>query len=527
MNDMSEQNHLAREQAYAAMTGLVVEPTALVEYQSQGRVLVIGHAPVLDLAQQFTAPLQVTVLLQEGGPPSAANVVMAGKRAIKIAGHMGHFQVSVEADAQHGKQQLSADLILDTNRSPLLSMEILPPGYLSCKPETAAIEAAEQELHDLVGTFEKPRFFAYDSAVCAHSRSGVEGCTLCLDACPAEAIISIKDAIQVDPYLCQGGGVCTSVCPTGAIRYRYPSAADTLSQLRTLIKSYQQSADRRPVLVLCSAADNQLLSELPAHCLLFTLEELASVGFEAWLSALAYGAASIVLYDGGSVPTSVSVVLQQQLQMCREILDGMGYAPEVLRLCAAPDTIDVAACMPEIQPAAYAALEDKRTVAYLAIGHLVEQSTKPQAVISLSAGSPFGRIMVDHDTCTLCMACTSVCPATAVTAGNGVPKLNFNQSACVQCGICERACPEQSISLQAELITDAGLRSQIKTLNEDQPFCCVSCGKAFATRSVIDVILAKLDGHHMFQGEREKNRLRMCEDCRVVDMIEDPNGELL
>ncbi len=527
MNDLSEQNHLARDHAYSAIAELVVEPTGIVEYQSNGRLLVIGHAPLLDQLEHFAEPLQVNVLLQEEGVPSAANVIMAGRRAISITGHMGHFEVIVDPDANNNRQVLSADLILDTNRLALLTMEILPPGYLSCKPDPEAIKAAAEELHELIGTFEKPRYFDYDTNICAHSRSGVTGCTRCLDACPAQAITSIRDAVQVDPYLCQGGGACATVCPTGAITYRYPAAQDTLTQIRTLIKTYQKSGGSQPVLLLCAEADNEQLTDLPDNCLQLSLEELASVGFEAWLSALAYGAASVVLYDGGSVPASVGLELQQQLQMSREIISGIGYPSEVLQLCRSVDAIDHVAAMPAISPATFAPLENKRTVAYLAIDHLIQQAADVQEVVRLSAGAPFGRISVDHETCTLCMACTSVCPASAVTAGNGVPRLNFQQSACVQCGMCARACPEQAITLQAELITDAAQRSGIQVINEDQPFCCINCGKAFATRSVIDVILGKLQGHPMFQGEREKNRLRMCEDCRVVDMIEDPDGELM
>ena len=61
-------------------------------------------------------------------------------------------------------------------------------------------------------------------------------------------------------------------------------------------------------------------------------------------------------------------------------------------------------------------------------------------------------------------------------------------------------------------------------LHQEPPFCCVSCGKPFATRSVIDRMLTRLEGHWMFEDERAKRRLMMCEDCRVVDAIQDPKA---
>jgi hypothetical protein len=56
-------------------------------------------------------------------------------------------------------------------------------------------------------------------------------------------------------------------------------------------------------------------------------------------------------------------------------------------------------------------------------------------------------------------------------------------------------------------------------LHEEAPFLCVRCGKAFATRSTIERITAKLKQHPMFQGAALQ-RIRMCEDCRVIDMME-------
>jgi hypothetical protein len=56
-------------------------------------------------------------------------------------------------------------------------------------------------------------------------------------------------------------------------------------------------------------------------------------------------------------------------------------------------------------------------------------------------------------------------------------------------------------------------------LHEEQPVCCVACGKPFATRSMLDKLSRKLEGHWMFQNEEARRRLHMCEDCRVRDLF--------
>jgi len=59
-------------------------------------------------------------------------------------------------------------------------------------------------------------------------------------------------------------------------------------------------------------------------------------------------------------------------------------------------------------------------------------------------------------------------------------------------------------------------------INEMQPYVCVRCGKPFGTLKAIEAMLGKLAGHAMFQGEALE-RLKMCGDCRVIDIYSNPN----
>lgn len=75
------------------------------------------------------------------------------------------------------------------------------------------------------------------------------------------------------------------------------------------------------------------------------------------------------------------------------------------------------------------------------------------------------------------------------------------------------------MQLLPRVLYDAEQRRQPVTLNAEEPFCCVSCGKPFATRSVIAKMQQKLAGHWMYQDEAARRRLSMCDDCRVADMM--------
>ena len=61
-------------------------------------------------------------------------------------------------------------------------------------------------------------------------------------------------------------------------------------------------------------------------------------------------------------------------------------------------------------------------------------------------------------------------------------------------------------------------------LHEAQPFACVRCGKPFGTPRAIENMLTKLSSHPAFQGEAAE-RLKMCSDCRVIDLHTRP-GEV-
>lgn len=518
-------NAEARSAAMAAVEGLAVTPAGVVQYSSRGRVAVIGDQEALDYAPCLLPELQVQVLLTEGIEEPSVPIVAVGGREIRVSGHLGAFEIGLGEEGKPNYERIAVDLVLDLSPEPLFEMALKPPGYFCSPVDDFSLERVREDLISMVGTFEKPRFFDYNPSICAHSRSGLDGCTRCIDACPAEAIQSLGDLVEVDPFRCQGGGVCATVCPTGAMRYTYPRAADTLERVRRLLHHYREAGGSDPVLAVVAESDVGLLDQLPDNLLTLVVEELASVGLELWLSALAYGARCVLLINGDSQPDSVQVALDEQLAFSGDLLGGMGYPENAVRLVnlsAIPAECE--ACMPDIKPAGHAGLEDKRQAAFMALDYLCQEAGQVPESIGLKDGAPFGRLHVDAEKCTLCMGCTSVCPAKAVQAGNETPRLVFTESLCVQCGLCEQACPENAISLQSRYVTNAAQRRSSYTLYEEPPFHCISCGKPFATRSVIDTMMTRLDGHWMFQGERAKRRLMMCEDCRVIDAVQDPEA---
>ncbi|MET0090571.1 MAG: 4Fe-4S binding protein [Candidatus Thiodiazotropha sp.] len=529
MSTQSEINRSARSAALEAVSRLPMESTSLIDYQSQGRMVIIGDNQAWEVAPRLVGRLNTLLILTEGVEEPGVPLVPLGGRSIHIEGYLGNFRIQLGEAGKPNAESVAADLVLDLGPEPLISSQIRPPGYRHASFEEEDLESAMAELSELTGRFEKPRYFNYDPDICAHSHAGKTACTRCLDACPADAISSLGEHIEVNPYLCQGGGVCATVCPSGAIQYAYPRPHDNLTRLRRLLSVYREEGGVEPVLLVVAESDETApdLNQEPTqdNHLPFRVEELASVGLDFWLSALAYGARRVLLVDYGAMPESSGQALAQQLVYAREILSAMGYAERAIQLLKGEqlaDTIEPDTGMPDIDPAGYSGLGGKRKTAFLAIDHLHAQATRAKPLATLSTGAPFGSADVDAQACTLCFSCVGACPGKALqTGGEEIPQLHFIEENCLQCGMCTRTCPEDAIWITPRLVFDAQARQQKRKLHEEQPFCCTACGKPFATRSVINNMMQKLQGHYMFQTERARRRLTLCEDCRVVDIVQD------
>ena len=65
------------------------------------------------------------------------------------------------------------------------------------------------------------------------------------------------------------------------------------------------------------------------------------------------------------------------------------------------------------------------------------------------------------------------------------------------------------------------------TLNEAEPFECVRCGKPFGVKQSIERIVEKLAGKSaMFSSQEQIDRIRMCEDCRVIVQFEEKDAPM-
>ena len=543
-------NVTAKMAALINEASLNLSDATSVSMISGGAVAVLGKDDAaIEAARKLAERMDVTVIIDGSAdiePPQVMDMPIFTGRILSASGHLGAFEIKVEnfrPTLPSSKEKLEftglgetgasvCDLILDLRGgTPLFPAPEKRDGYFNPDPKSPAlVMEALFTMTDMVGEFEKPRYVDYDPGICAHARSKIVGCSNCLDICPTSAIEPDGDRVKYDPYVCAGCGLCAVVCPTGAAKYNLPAADGINERLRTLLGTYLKAGGETPVLLVHDdmfGRDVIHMSArhgkgLPGNVLPFAVNQATQVGLDAVLLALALGGAEVAVILPPNKREDRDTLLDQ-FGLVDAITDGLGYGKGRVRLIEAddPDQLEAAlwnAEAPKAMPGGDVhAMGRKRSVLRLALDGLHRKApTKPEA-IALPAGAPFGTVNVDVDGCTLCLSCVGACPTGALKDNEDLPQLSFAEDSCVQCGLCKNTCPEKVISLTPRLSFADEARSH-QVIKEEEPFLCIRCGKPFATQASLDHLTQKLSGHSMFQTPGRMDRLKMCEDCRVVEM---------
>ena len=166
---LSGEDQLAQARRAALLHGLKgsAEPTSLVSYTSAGLVLIIGPEPTTllvaeSLVRSVTCFVLATDIIDnmlfisagyEKRQVAGQDVPVIFGKPKKILGHLGNFEVIIERgqrEVELAKVMNLAgggiDIVLDLSRDPLLSTELLPPGYFAPTGNSSRLDQALSDI---------------------------------------------------------------------------------------------------------------------------------------------------------------------------------------------------------------------------------------------------------------------------------------------------------------------------------------------------------------------------------------------
>ena len=510
-----------------------------------------GSSAALELGSRLNGSLGVTVMIANADDSLEATtdcgLVTTGSIQ-SASGHFTHFDLIINKFAEsapHSRDHLmfgstmdgvetSCDILIDlTGDTPLFTGWEKRDGYLRAQADdSVALAKIEREAMQLIGEFEKPIYVNFDESICAHSRNKIGGCSRCLDVCPAGAITSLGDHVNIDPAICGGCGLCGAVCPSGAVQTAYPPADQLLASAAQLLTYYQDAGGKNASLLLHDDSYGQEVIAmmarygrgLPAHVLPVAMHAMGRAGHDLMVGAIALGYQQVfVLLNPNKTVENEPLAAQRAL--AETMLKGVGMHTDNQIILL--DDVDPDMIAEKLydrvgksagKPAPFGPLGTPRGYTRLAMRGLAAANKVKDAVIELPAGAPYGRVEIDTENCTICLSCVSACPAGALQDNPDAPQLLFREDACLQCGICAATCPEKVITLVPQFnLSDSAMAAEL--VIEDTPFPCTQCGKPFGSSKSIEKVISRLSGHSMFQQSARTDMLKMCEDCRVEAMF--------
>ena len=551
----------------AALIAAAAEPmpdVPFVSLTSEGVTLVYGRDErAIEAAKLLAEHLDVTVLITppEGSAPPRVTEFPVVKGTIRSAkGHLGAFEMTVDdyaAAAALVARRADLRRRRATARCRAATSCSISPAARRCFPRTICATAICAPIRAIPppccapcsrraissAGFDKPRYIKFTEDLCAHSRSKIVGCHRCLDLCPTGAIAPAGDHVAIDANICAGCGQCAAVCPTGAAAYALPPADALLRKLRALLTTYREAGGAQPGRAAARrAARRRADRRARAPRRRIAGERAAARGQRGDAGRARSGRRGVRLWRVRGCASCCAPSRATTSPACarRSRWPSRSSPVSVSAPAASPPsrpTIrsrSARRCARSRLPTArrgrrrFTPVGAKRDVLRLALRELHHAAPAPVDIVALPAGAPFGTVELNVEGCTLCLSCVSACPTGALSDDQERPMLRFAEDACVQCGLCKATCPEKVITLKPQLDFRAAT-APARVLKEEEPFCCIRCGKPFGVKSTIERVAAKLEGKHwMFQNSAKRlDVIKMCADCRVIAMTEenfDPYG---
>ena len=475
-----------------------------------------------------------------------------------------HTPVDVDPGAESGPwvDVCPTDAIdLDGVSRTLTFDQVVHPGGMDAAPggttgyHTTTDLSTVATVSNLLGT-DLTSFLDLDMDVCASGDSGEEGCRICYDVCPHDAVSKPSpDSVSFNESACQNCGACTSGCPTGAVELSERPNEHLAREVEALLAEESDSGmfdrtgpaiETQVVAFVCSERAEQALrrygrtaargeSEISYPPVLpVRVNCTDTVGEAHVLHALAAGADGVAILGCGSSclhsgPDPKAALVERLNRATTDLGlgdrvtflapdpdDAEGFCSTLSEFVSALESTPVPPDEHESSGGALVADEQlpeygNRIWALESVRAILDHVAPQRTVIRGLDG--FGTMTVS-DACGFTPTCESLCPTGAIRRTN--EQLQFNHERCVNCRLCETGCPEHAITMETALdleqLPERNGGDPWTTVQEDELFECRRCGEPFVSTATVEKLKEQLPDGEM--PTVEGHMAEYCSQCK-------------
>lgn len=359
---------------------------------------------------------------------------------------------------------------------------------------------------------------------CQPLRYAKAECRLCVEACPIDGCLSFENStISVKKDLCPGCGVCTTVCPTGALSLKGLDDAVLLERL-------SEGLEKKDLLIGCSlgpGAENRALPESFS-------QGTGSVDLPCLAVLKESHLAALVLSGAGNIGLDCSRCSSCALRGAKEVIGKTArYAENLLALLGRAGRIEVLEVMDKGPKSGFGLFRKggkgkkkgvrkitsgpeysrrelftflKGRASALAAGRATGRNIERDEVLENSAAPQRRSILVEalratdvpasgaikdgafpvrqigiDEKCVMCRRCAAFCPTGALKRAQteGEVRIEFSAALCMGCRQCKEFCPAGAIFYEEEVALESLKGYEAKVIMKRETVNCPGCSKPF------------------------------------------------
>ncbi len=356
---------------------------------------------------------------------------------------------------------------------------------------------------------------------CQRWRYNRAECSLCIKACPVEGCIQYENgALCIDNERCVGCGICTSICPSGALIMEH---LDDSALWNKLQDHFEDDRGEGSLVLGCYLGSKyKVRHNIPYSGSTSVNLPCLAILKESHLVAMILSGREIVYLDAGSCErcpfSSGRTIIEKTISHARNLLSTIGYYDRIKLLDSSSTNYGIGDARPckdkvkrakEISPLP----EFSRREFFLSLrGRASESATKERLQSGPANGTdPFPErraVLLDvlrsvnngipddsslkegnfpvhqveiKENCALCRSCELFCPTGALKRieTDGEVRMDFQMARCMGCYQCKELCPEEAIYYNEQIDLKHLLSNEVKTMVRRAKKDCPECGRSY------------------------------------------------